>query len=85
MLVSLVEVRDNKLSQISINPNTVAYICEDQVASFKLGNKLLPEGLDSRTKFTRIFFENGKEIVVVGAPVVVKEKINHDTRTLLKG
>jgi len=44
----------------------------------------LPENLDRRQRFTKIYLNN-REVTVVGDPRTVGKKLNIDTRTLLRG
>ena len=95
MIVKLVEVfltnqpsQESKtgysLKEVFINPKHVTFLREDDLYQAKLSAGLLPENLDKRQRFTRIHLERG-EIVVVGDPDTIKERLNIDNRTLLKG
>lgn len=97
MIVKLVEVYEIKnhnarssydLREVFVNPEQIACLREDSLAANKLEAGLLPENLDRRQKFTRIYLNrgmHGTDITVVGDPASIKEKLNVETRTLLKG
>ena len=97
MIVKLVEVYEIKnhnarssydLREVFVNPEQIACLREDSLATNKLEAGLLPENLDRRQKFTRIYLNRGMhstDITVVGDPASIKEKLNVETRTLLKG
>jgi hypothetical protein len=97
MIIKLVEVYEIKnhnarasydLREIFINPEQITCLREDSLATSKLEAGLLPENLDRRQKFTRIHLNRGMsgiDVTVVGGPASIKEKLNIETRTLLKG
>ena len=105
MLVVLTEVKENSttrvgtaertksytLQEVSVNPSHVVCLREDSSMSRSLREGMLPEGLDSRQRFTRVILERGHsgiDLVVVGGPEQVREKIYEGTvakRELLKG
>jgi alkanesulfonate monooxygenase SsuD/methylene tetrahydromethanopterin reductase-like flavin-dependent oxidoreductase (luciferase family) len=77
------------LSEIYINPTHVVCIREDASAIRFLNEGLLPEGLDDRQRFTRLHLNRGQgglELIVVGSPDTIGEKLNLKTPSnLLKG
>jgi hypothetical protein len=76
------------LREIFVNPEHVTCLREDEHTVKKLEAGLLPEQLDVRQRFTKIHLNrgfSGIDIIVVGDPSSIKEKLNKDTRTLLKG
>ena len=105
MLVVLTEVKEGTttragtaerlkkytLQEVSVNPLHVVCLREDSVMLKNLSEGLLPEGLDSRQRFTRVFLERGQsgiDLVVVGAPEQVRDKIYENEtskRELLRG
>ena len=91
-LVQLKKVNDSpsrySLEEIFINPERVVLIREDLQARDLLEENFLPEGLDERQRFTRLFIDqdsNANYITVVGPPDTVSEKISHKNKQLLKG
>ena len=93
-LVELFEVRQHNdrtsysLREVFINPEQIACLREDILSSRKLEAGLLPENLDNRQRFTKIHLNRGMsgiDIVVVGDPMAIKEKLSLETKTLLKG
>ena len=93
MIVEFVEVRlcetrggdkSYLLKECFINPEEVSLLREDDVTLARLNAGLLPENLDRRQRFTKIYLNN-RELTVVGDPRTVGKKLNIDTRTLLRG
>ena len=103
MLVVLTEVKERSVSaragssertkkytlqEVSVNPNHVVCLREDDSMIRNLQEGLLPTGLDSRQKFTRIFLERGQggiDLIVVGTPEQIREKISTNRKELLRG
>jgi len=78
------------LREVFINPEHVVCIREDASAWNSLQEGLMPDGLDSRTRFSKLHLSrgnNGLDIIVVGEPNQIKEKLGivRKQRTLLKG
>ena len=66
------------LQEVSVNPDHVVCLREDDSMNRNLQEGLLPTGLDVRQKFTRIFLERGQsgiDLIVVGTPEQVRTKI----------
>ena len=93
-LVELFETRQHNdrttygLREVFVNPEQIACLREDVLSTRKLEAGLLPENLDKRQQFTKIHLNRGMsgiDITVVGDPSSIKEKLNLETRTLLKG
>ena len=91
MLIKLTEVIENStttrlasdvdkrkrftLREVSINPEYVVCVREDTITQRMLTEGYLPEGLDKRQRFTRIYLDRGQtgiDIVVVGDPEVIQ-------------
>lgn len=102
MLVTLVEVVENRsnysgtsvanktfsLREVSINPSHVICLREESSMLRRLDEGNLPEGLDTRQRFTKLTLDRGHtglELVIVGAPNQVKEKLQISARELLRG
>ena len=99
MVVKLVEVFETSkhhsqdkvsysLREVFVNPEHVTHLREDLHAIKKLEAGLLPEALDNRQHFTRIHLNRGLsgiDLVVVGDPNTIREKLNKSTKILLKG
>jgi len=76
------------LREIYINPKHVISLREDANFERRLGEGVLPPELDGRQRFTRLTIDKGHaglEIVVVGAPKIVEEKMRSAKRELLQG
>ena len=96
MVVKLVEVYEDQrfgrrayqLREVFINPEHV--VCLRGEPRFKelLSEGHLPEGIDSRQEFTRIQMSRGSlglDVVVVGPPQSIEEKIGKAKKKILKG
>ena len=96
-VIRLVEVSKNSnvingagytLREIFINPEHVVCLREDYNTSRLLQEGELPDKLDDRQKFTKVQLNRGStglDIIVVGCPTVVEQKLNISTKTLLRG
>jgi hypothetical protein len=75
------------LREIFVNPEHVVCIREDLQTQKKLQEGYLPDDLDPRQEFTRVYMNRGQtglDITVIGAPVTVEEKL-HGQKQLLHG
>ena len=76
------------LREIYINPKHVISLREESSFQQKLTEGNMPKDLDLRQGFTRIALDRGHtglEIVVVGQPGLIENKLKHDKRELLHG
>ena len=78
------------LREIYVNPEHVVCIREDASAQNSLQEGQMPEGLDVRTRFSKLHLNrgnNGLDIIVVGEPNHIKEKLGilNQQKKLLKG
>ena len=101
MLVTLTEVCENQkgrsirnyeptftLRQVAVNPDHVIYVREDTSAHKLLHEGRLPEGLDERTRFSRVTINRGhtgSDLIIVGAPEQIQEKLFIADKQLLRG
>ena len=96
MIVQLVEIYESshftgkryELREVFINPEHVVCLRESPRFALLLQEGLLPEGIDQRQGFTTLQMNRGNtglNIVVVGSPQSVEEKIRKTKKTLLKG
>jgi hypothetical protein len=86
--LNIAEGKDYKLREVYINPNHVVMLREDAHTTRLLQEKRLPENLDSQQSFTRLMMQRGSsgtEVVVVGTPDVIREKLFKASAELLKG
>ena len=63
------------LREVSINPEYVVCVRECATTRNMLNEGYLPEGLDKRQRFTRVYLDRGQtgiDIVVVGDPEIVE-------------
>jgi len=92
MLVTLTEVVESKnnyssvaevkrsftLKEVTVNPNHVVCLREDISMVRRLTEGKLPEGIDARQRFTKVYLDRGQagiDLVVVGAPSQVQGKL----------
>jgi hypothetical protein len=76
------------LREIYINPKHVVAIRPDNRMSTVLKEGLLPEGMDERQSFTKVFLDRGQtgiDITVVGEAALVGKKLGLYEKDLLKG
>ena len=76
------------MGEVWINEEYVVSIRDARGYKALLQEGLLPDGLDEAHSFTTITTHNGRlteNHVVVGSPVAIAERLNRDTKTLLKG
>ena len=99
MLVTLTEVVmprhttikneiDYNLRNIAINPSHVICVTEEPKMKMMLEEGRLPKGLDSRCSFSRVTVNRGNtgtDVVVVGSPEQVLEKLEKYEKRLLQG
>ena len=97
MVVKLMEVYEEnafgrkayKLREVFINPDYVVCLRDEPYFQGLLREGRLPEGLDSRQEFTRVQLnrggQSGLDIVVVGNPQLVEDKIGKTKKKILKG
>ena len=97
MLVKLTEIcqrntltsskQEYTLRDVFVNPEHVVMISEDaHLGRLNESNSLLP-GMNSDHKFTKLTINRGQtgtEIVVVGAPQIVEQKLKQN-KTLIRG
>tara|TARA_R110000796_G_scaffold126585_1_gene241416 strand:- start:1785 stop:2081 length:297 start_codon:yes stop_codon:yes gene_type:complete len=76
------------LREIYINPKHVVAIRPDTRMNTVLKEGLLPEGMDERQSFTKVFMDRGQtgiDIIVVGEAALVGKKLGLYEKELLKG
>ena len=79
------------LRTIYINPEHVVCMRPDETMKNRQEDGLLPEDLDSRQEFTKLYINRGHsglDVTVVGAPDFIQSKIDEamsHEKTLLKG
>jgi len=96
MVVKLVEIyeehafgrKDYKLREVFINPEHVVCLRDAPRFTQLLKEGRLPDGIDARQEFTRIQLTRGQlglDVVVVGPPQSVEEKMGKAKKKILKG
>tara|TARA_B100001778_G_scaffold320917_1_gene311780 strand:- start:1588 stop:1872 length:285 start_codon:yes stop_codon:yes gene_type:complete len=94
MLVELIEIKKRSnnqyvLEKIYLNPKHIVYISEERVISSLIKEGKINLGIVEDAKFSKIKInhENGaNEIVVVGEPAIVENKIfKNSKRQILRG
>ena len=91
-MVKLVEVQQRmssfRLTEVYVTPEHVVAMREDERMTQILREGKLPENLDDRQSFTKIYIDRGHtgiDMTVVGDIQQIKEKLGLNKRTLLKG
>ncbi len=97
MVVKLIEIFKNSnvvagagytLREIYINPEHVVCLREDIFTNRLLEEGKLPQGLDDRQKFTKVQLNRGSvglDVIVVGDPNAVENKLRISEKQILKG
>tara|TARA_R100000008_G_C3553607_1_gene151893 strand:- start:221 stop:517 length:297 start_codon:yes stop_codon:yes gene_type:complete len=97
MVVKLVEIYEQhafgrnsyKLREVFINPDYVVCLRDEPRFQALLEEGRLPEGIDGRQEFTRVQLnrggQSGLDIVVVGNPQLIENKIGRTKKKILKG
>ena len=86
--LNITEGRRYKLREVYINSEHVILMREDDYSHELLNEDKLPAGLDRRQRFTRISLQKGsagQEIVVVGTPEMVEQKLFSINKNILRG
>jgi hypothetical protein len=79
------------LRKIFVNPEHVVCMRTDEAMSHRMNEGQLPENLDTRQGFTKLYINRGQsglDVTVVGNPEIVQKKIDEASareRILLKG
>jgi hypothetical protein len=78
------------LKEVSINPKYVVCVREEERMAQMLEEGYLPQGLDQRQRFTRVFLDRGHtgiDVVVVGDPETVEADLKRakGNKELLNG
>ena len=76
------------LREIYINPKHVISLREDDNIKRKLNEGILPDGLNNSHCFTRMMLDKGQtgvELIIVGSPHTIQEKIKEQNSELLLG
>ena len=76
------------LREVYVSPEHVVSLREEHSFKQRLKEGVLPDSLDSRQGFTRITLDRGQtglDIIVVGVPSIVEDKLQGGRRELLHG
>jgi len=80
--------RSYSLREVYVNPEQVVCVRTDDSLKTKLLEGKMPEGLDGRQDFSRIYLNRGQvglDLVVVGSAATIEQKLNISQKQLLKG
>lgn len=92
MIIKLIELKNPggakaELGEVFVNTEHI--VCVRAAPQYRITNENnLPDGLDERTTFSRVFLDHawgGLVLTVVGEPTVVESRINEVNRRLLQG
>ena len=81
-------IKNYSLREVFINPEHVVLLRPNNVFGEKNSEITLPEGLHSAQKYTTIYINrghSGMEILVVGEPSAIEEKLRVASKKVLKG
>ncbi len=91
-MTKLVEIykglTEYRLREVYVNPKHIVAMRRDDRMLSVLQEGKLPEELDLRQSFTKLYVDRGNtgiDITVVGDLITIKEKLGLDNRSLLKG
>ena len=95
-MIQLVEVCQDRssnslkynLREIFINPKHVVSVRPDERMSKMLNEGYLPEDIDKRQGFTKVYIDRGQsgiDITVVGDAGIISQKLGIFEKNLLKG
>ena len=76
------------LREVTVNPNHVVCLREDGKMSKRLDEGRLPDNLDSRQRFTKVYLDRGQtgiDLTVVGSLKQTQERLGIDKREVLHG
>tara|TARA_R100000008_G_scaffold35719_1_gene20310 strand:+ start:3245 stop:3613 length:369 start_codon:yes stop_codon:yes gene_type:complete len=80
--------RTFSLREVFVNPEQVVCVRSDVDVNQRLQEGYLPEGLDPRQEFSRIYLNRGQaglDIVVVGKPSIIEKELKKNYKQVLKG
>ena len=76
------------LREVTVNPNHVVCLREDDRMIQRLNEGRLPEDIDSRQRFTRVYLDRGHtglDLTVVGSLEQTQKTLGVDSREVLRG
>jgi hypothetical protein len=98
MIIKLVEVFENKkfsqeakrysVREVFVNPDHVVCLRSEPNYGKLLREGIMPEGLDNRQEFTRVHMSRGQlglDIIVVGSPSSIEDKLESSKKQMLRG
>lgn len=77
-----------RLRELYVNPQHVVAMREDERVATMLGEGVLPENLDHRQDFTKLYIDRGHtgiDVTVIGDLDFIREKLGLTSKSLLKG
>lgn len=76
------------LREVTVNPDHVVCLREDTNMSQRLDEGRLPNDVDSRQRFTRVYLDRGQsglDLTVVGSLMQTQEKLGIARKEVLRG
>ena len=71
------------LREATVNPNHIVSMTPSEEHILLHTQNKLPTGLNDAQEFVKISFSNGKNLVAIGSPQIINEKINTAKKLLL--
>ena len=76
------------LREVFVNPEQVVCVRSDVELQQRLQEGFLPDGLDPRQEFSKIYLNRGQsglDIIVVGRPAIIEKELQKSYKQVLKG
>ena len=93
MLVKLISIEKSingayTLKEVIINPKHILMVTEAPTWRRRLAEGVLPTGLHSETSFSRLVLADtnyNREMVIIGTPAEIENKVAHTAKRILRG
>ena len=93
MLVKLISIERAvngayTLKEVLINPKHILMVTEAPTWRRRLSEGVLPTGLHPETSFSRLILADSnlnREMVIIGTPTEIENKVSHTAKRLLRG
>ena len=93
MLVKLISIEraisgSYTLKEVLINPKHIVMVTDAPSWKRRLSEGVLPTGLHPETSFSRLILADSnlnREMVIIGTPTEIENKVSHTAKRLLRG